>query len=70
MVPFSAPDILAAGDIPLAGATEQPANAQGEFSAWLIAATLLAGLLAGALLVLFILKRKRRSGNSSKPETT
>jgi hypothetical protein len=70
MVPFSAPDILAAGDIPLAGATEQSANAQGKFSAWLIAAALIAGLLAGALLVLFILKRKRRSENSSESETT
>jgi hypothetical protein len=66
MVPFStAPETIADGDIPLAGAM-QTADAQSGLPAWWIVAALIAGVLAGALVMFLVLKRRRRK--DSKPD--
>jgi hypothetical protein len=65
MVPFSSPEIIADTDIPLAGVAVQDAT-QGGFSAWWIAATLLAGLLVGACAMFIVLKRLRRKNDASE----
>jgi hypothetical protein len=65
MTPYSSPEIIADEDVPLSGVTGRD-KAQGGFSAWWMAATLLAGLLAGAFVMYIVLKRLRRKGGASE----
>jgi hypothetical protein len=67
MVPFSiVPEIVSDQDIPLTSNPGQPANTEGELPVWWIAAALIAGILAGALVIFIVLKRRRK--NDGEPE--
>jgi hypothetical protein len=68
MVPFSAPETISDGDIPLTDVIGQPVATQGGFSIWWLAAALIAGVLAGVLVMFIALKRRRK--NDGKSEET